>query len=235
MARIPFIVMFFLTMALGTLSHADIYKYVNENGVTIFTNVPEDNGSKKVISKEIPSPKIPGTRINVRDSDYYNDIIYSKSDKYNIEPSLIKAVITAESNWKPTAVSTKGAIGLMQLMPSTATDMLVNNPYDPEENIEGGTRYLRYLLDRFNGDVTLALAAYNSGPETVRKFGDVPPIAETRQYVKRVLSMYGGKTRYEDTSRTNSQENIYKVVYDNGTVLYTNTPFAYKQLKPEKF
>jgi len=220
MARIIFTVMFFLTIALGSLSHADIYKYVNENGITIFTNLPNDKDSKKVISEGTPRP-----RRNIRDSDDYNDIIYSTSDKYNIEPSLIKAVITAESNWQPTAVSTKGAIGLMQLMPSTATDMLVNNPYNPEENIEGGTKYLRYLLDIFNGDLTLALAAYNAGPQTVRKFGDVPPIPETQQYVKRVLAMYGGKMR------ESSPEIIYKVVYDNGTVLYTNTP----QPKPSKF
>lgn len=228
MARILFTVMFCLTMALGTLSHADIYKYVNENGTTIFTNIPDGNDAKKIISENTPRP-----RQTIRDTDYYNDIIYSKSDKYNLEPSLIKAVITAESNWKPTAVSTKGAIGLMQLMPSTATDMLVNNPYNPEENIEGGAKYLRYLLDRFNGDVTLALAAYNSGPETVRKFGNVPPIPETQQYVKRVLSMYGGKTRYGSASASyaNSPETIYKIVYDNGTVLYTNTP----QPKPAKF
>lgn len=228
MVKLIFTVMFFLATAIGTLSHADIYKYVNENGLTIFTNLPNDNDAKKIISEETPR-----SRKNIRGSDYYNDIIYSTSDKYNIEPSLIKAVITAESNWKPTAVSTKGAIGLMQLMPSTATDMLVSNPYDPEENIEGGTKYLRYLLDRFNGDMTLALAAYNSGPETVRKFGNVPPIRETQQYVKRVLSMYEGKTQYGSASASyaSSPETIYKVVYDNGTVLYTNTP----QPKPAKF
>src|SRR4030065_1134715 len=115
MARILFTVMFFITIVLGTLSHADIYKYVNENGITIFTNLPNDNDAEKIISEETPRP-----RRNIRNSDYYNDIIYSTSDKYNIEPSLIKAVITAESNWKPTAVSPKGAIGLMQLVPSTA-------------------------------------------------------------------------------------------------------------------
>ncbi|MBI5674792.1 MAG: lytic transglycosylase domain-containing protein [Nitrospirae bacterium] len=228
MDRILITVMFCLTMAMGTLSHADIYKYVNENGVTIFTNIPDDNDAKKVISEGTSR-----TARNIRDSNYYNDIIYSKSDKYNLEPSLIKAVITAESNWRPTAVSTKGAIGLMQLMPSTASDMLVNNPYDPEENIEGGAKYLRYLLDIFNGDLTLALAAYNAGPERVRKFGNVPPIPETKQYVKRVLSMYEGKTRYGSASASyaSSPETIYKVVYDNGTVLYTNTP----QPKPAKF
>lgn len=232
MARLFFIVVFSLTMALGTLSHADIYKYVNENGITIFTNIPSDNDLKNN-AKKVISENTPRAGRSIRNADYYNNIIYSKSDKYNLEPSLIKAVITAESNWKPAAVSPKGAIGLMQLMPSTASDMLVNNPYDPEENIEGGAKYLRYLLDIFNGDLTLALAAYNAGPERVKKFRDVPPIPETQQYVKRVLSMYGGKTQYGSASASyaSSPETIYKVVYDNGTVLYTNTP----QPKPTKF
>jgi len=232
MAKILFTVIFCLTMSLGTSSHADIYKYVNENGITIFTNIPDGSdaksNAKKVISEGASRPAR-----NIRDSNYYNDIIYSTSDKYNLEPSLIKAVITAESNWKPAAVSSKGAIGLMQLMPSTASDMLVNNPYDPEDNIKGGSKYLRYLLDIFNGDLRLALAAYNAGPETVRRFGGVPPISETQQYVKRVLSLYDGKTQYGSgrASYAENPETIYKVVYDNGTVLYTNTP----QPKPAKF
>jgi soluble lytic murein transglycosylase len=232
MARILCTVMFLLTITLGVSSHADIYKYVNENGITIFTNIPNGNDAGNNAKKAM-SENAPRTGRTVRNPDYYNDIIYSKSDKYKLEPSLIKAVITAESNWKPTAVSSKGAIGLMQLMPSTASDMLVRNPYDPEENIEGGSRYLRYLLDIFNGDLTLALAAYNAGPETVRRFGNVPPIAETQQYVKRVLSIYGGKTRFEsgNASYADNPDTIYKIVYDNGTVLYTNTP----QPRPAKF
>ena len=84
-------------------------------------------------------------------------------------------------------------MGLMQLMPSTANDMNVGNPFNPEENIEGGTRYLRYLIEKFNGNLTLAMAAYNSGPKTVERYGNVPPISETRQYVNRVFALYNGK------------------------------------------
>ncbi len=120
----------------------------------------------------------------------FRRIAFSKSRKYKIEPSLVYALIKVESNWDARALSRAGAKGLMQLMPSTAKEMDVKNPFDPEENIEGGIRYLRYLLDRFNGDVTLALAAYNAGPNKVRKFKGVPPIKETQRYVNRILSIY---------------------------------------------
>jgi soluble lytic murein transglycosylase-like protein len=123
----------------------------------------------------------------------YQRIIYSKADKYRIEPSLVSAVIKVESNWDAKAISHKGAMGLMQLMPSTAKEMNIKNPFDPEENIEGGTRYLRYLLDKFDGDINLALAAYNAGPGKIEKFRGIPPFKETKQYVKRILSIYNGE------------------------------------------
>ena len=120
----------------------------------------------------------------------YHRIINNKSDKYRIESSLLKAVITVESNWNSKAVSHAGAMGLMQLMPTTANDMNVTNPFNPEDNIDGGAKYLRYLLDKFNGNLSYALAAYNAGPTRVKRHRGIPPIKETQQYVKRVLSMY---------------------------------------------
>lgn len=117
-------------------------------------------------------------------------IVSVKSRKYKIEPSLIHSIIKVESNWNPDAVSRRGAKGLMQLMPDTARRMNVKNPFDPEENIEGGTRYLRYLLDKFDGDITLAVAAYNAGPRNIYKFKGVPPIKETKEYVKKIFSIY---------------------------------------------
>jgi soluble lytic murein transglycosylase-like protein len=125
--------------------------------------------------------------------EYYDKLVFSKSDKYNVEPSLVSAMIQVESNWNYKVVSRSGAIGLMQLMPATAKAMDVKDPLNPEENIEGGIKYLRYLLDRFNGDLTLAVAAYNAGPSRVRKYNGIPPIKETRQYVKRVLTIYNTK------------------------------------------
>jgi soluble lytic murein transglycosylase-like protein len=109
----------------------------------------------------------------------------------DLKPELVHAVIAAESAYDPRALSRKGAQGLMQLMPETARELGVREPYDPEENIGGGTLYLRRLLDRF-GELELALAAYNAGPTAVERHGDVPPYAETRTYVRRVLSLYDG-------------------------------------------
>lgn len=109
-----------------------------------------------------------------------------------LDPALVRAVVQAESGYNAGAVSTKGALGLMQLMPATAVEMAVASPFDPEENLRGGTRYLRALLERFGGDVILALAAYNAGPSTVERYGGVPPYPETVEYVRRVLSLWRG-------------------------------------------
>ncbi|MBI4681065.1 MAG: lytic transglycosylase domain-containing protein [Nitrospirae bacterium] len=225
--KIIFIIALLTFLTGWSLSFADIYKYVDENGVIHFTNTPENSQYKKIISESKPQPQ---SKKNVPNTAHYHQIVRSKSAKYNVEPSLVKAVIKTESNWDAAVVSQKGAMGLMQLMPSTANDMDVRNPFNPEENIEGGIRYLRYLLNKFDGDITLALAAYNAGPKTVEKFGSIPPIPETQQYVKQVLSIY------KNGSKSGSAPTIiYKVIYNNGTILYTNTPFPYEGYNLSKF
>lgn len=114
------------------------------------------------------------------------------SYQYGLDPDLIKAVIRVESNFNPRAVSNKGAIGLMQLLPSTAKLMGVKDPYDIKENIYGGCKYLKYLLEEFSGDLKLALAAYNSGKEKVLQYKGIPPYKETIDYVKKIMNIYNG-------------------------------------------
>ncbi|MCK5503736.1 MAG: lytic transglycosylase domain-containing protein [Thermodesulfovibrionia bacterium] len=212
--------------ASGAVSYADIYKYTDENGTSYFTNTPQDNVYRKTTTvgrKAISRPES-----KTQSNKYYDQIIESKSLKYNIRPSLINAVITVESDWDPEAISKKGAIGLMQLMPSTAKDMQIENPFDPEENIEGGTRYLRYLLNRFNEDINLALAAYNAGPGLVERFGGIPSISETKNFVKKVISI----SKDNDHAKT---PRIYKVTYEDGSTIFTNTPFPYMKYKLSSF
>jgi soluble lytic murein transglycosylase-like protein len=157
-------------------------------------------------------------------------IIESEAKKQGVEPALIKAVIHVESNFDAGAISYAGAQGLMQLMPDTVAYLRLNDPFDPEENIEGGTRHLRYLLRRFNGDLSLTLAAYHAGAETVQRHGKIPPIQQTRSYVEKVLRLY---QKYSGTSVRNRL--IYEGERSNGAVLYTNHPERYPQVIFQKF
>jgi soluble lytic murein transglycosylase-like protein len=180
----------FLLISFLQTSHADIYRYEDEEGIVHFTDAPTDRRFK-IFMRDIKKDKQLRTLLRMSRSvnpAEYDHIIKSSSDKYGVSTSLIKAVIQAESGYNPNAVSHKGASGLMQLMPGTAKSLKVSNRFDPKDNVDGGVKYLRFLLDTFKGDVSLALAAYNAGLGKVAKFGGIPPYAETRNYVNKVLS-----------------------------------------------
>ncbi len=172
----------------GTSAFSDIYCYTDENGVRHFSNTRRDTRYRAFLRPR--SKKHPLNKINKTKTKRYNDIIHLAAEKFQVDKSLIKAVIKAESDFDHRAVSCKGAQGLMQLMPETAQRLKITDPFDPKENVLGGTRYLSLLLKRFDDDKTLALAAYNAGPEVVESHRSVPPYKETTTFVKRVLAYY---------------------------------------------
>jgi soluble lytic murein transglycosylase len=217
MAKTLYIATFLLCFG-WSISSAEIYRFVDKRGVIHYTNIPSGKKFKKIsATKTTRVKRYAGKKSLAQKPLYYSHIVDNTSRKYNLEPSLINAIIKVESNWNSTAVSHKGAQGLMQLMPYTAKNLNVKNPFNPQENIEGGAKYVRMLLDKFNGDIPLALAAYNAGPKKIEKFRGIPPIPETRQFVDRVLALY------DDNRISGSVSPIHKVKLQNGTTLYTNT------------
>jgi soluble lytic murein transglycosylase-like protein len=183
--------LFLFLISSAGISFADIYKYEDSEGVIHFTDAPTDRRFK-IFMRDIAKDKRLRTNFGLgrvsRNPAEFDQIINSCATEFGVDKSLVKAVIHAESGYNPNAVSSKGAAGLMQLMPATAHDLKVANSFNPTDNIRGGVRYLKFLLNTFKGDVTLALAAYNAGLGNVAKHGGVPPYEETRNYVSKVLS-----------------------------------------------
>jgi len=167
-----------------------IYQYVDRKGVIHFTNVPTSPRYK-----QMRGPRTFAHFTPTRLSPALHRTITQTSRAYRLHPALVRAVIQAESAYDPYARSAKGAMGLMQLMPETAWSLKVANPYDPKQNIAGGVRHLRYLLDRFGGNLELALAAYHAGETRVSRESRVPRISETRQYVRKVIRFYRSSKR----------------------------------------
>ena len=175
--------------------HADIYKYVDKHGRVTLTDRPTNNNHIRLVKTwkgwvEQPKTAYSSAEFHKNVKKFKPTVDYA-AKKYNLPSSLVHAVIIAESAYNPTAVSRAGAVGLMQLMPGTAKRYGVKDRKNPYENIHGGSRYLRDLLNMFNNDLTLALAAYNAGEGAVKKYGNkVPPYAETQNYVKKVRAFY---------------------------------------------
>jgi soluble lytic murein transglycosylase-like protein len=168
---------------------ADIFLYVDKEGVMHFSNAPTHN-RYRVYMKERAGHPAEVEKIAKPDTDKYDHLISESCGLHGVDFALVKAIIRAESCFDPYAISSKGAEGLMQLMPETSKKLNVANPFDPHENIKGGVKYLKYLLDRFNSDLRLSLAAYNAGETTVAQVNGVPNYRETKSYVAEVLRYY---------------------------------------------
>lgn len=224
MKRLCSVVLFLPVLVLSAAVSAEIYVYVDKDGVSHYTNVPASNRYKPMRLRQLNTPgtSAPGQdrqgfrRAAPRNPARYDHHIRQAALSQMLDPLLIKAIIQAESNFDQYAVSKSGAQGLMQLMPETAKRMRVVNPFDPMENIYGGTRYFRHLLNAYEGDLALSLAAYNAGPNRVAKNGPVPRIRETREYVDRVIQFYRSYQQNPRTSVSISDNiNVRKLVTVN--------------------
>jgi soluble lytic murein transglycosylase len=218
-------------LALAPVVSADaaVYVYVDAEGTAHFTDAPT-----KPYFRRLPAFGLP-RGVNLA-RGHYADLINQIGEEEGVDPNLVRAIIRAESNFDPYAVSRKGAQGLMQLMPGTAGRYAVENAFDPEANIRGGVRYLRYLRDMFAGRLTLALAAYNAGEHVVLRYNGIPPYTETRQYVDRVLGFYGrdglgaeaagsaGTTRSQAVPVAPSSPRVFRGIGADGTPVFTNLP-----------
>jgi soluble lytic murein transglycosylase-like protein len=182
-----------LLWASTVAAHPRIYSYVDSDGMRHYTDAPDDIRYRLLIL--LPRDRTAsGDRYDLMllaKAGQYDSIIESAAISTSVEPNLLRAVIVVESGFNSHAVSKRGAVGLMQLMPATATRFGVSNLFDPRQNVHAGARYLKFLIDRFGQNVKLALAAYNAGEEAVdRNGGRIPPFSETMAYVPRVLKIY---------------------------------------------
>ncbi len=157
----------------------------------------------------------------------YNEIIKTIADKHGVEAPLIHSIIKAESNYNTNALSPKGAVGLMQLMPETARKYGVTNPYNPEDNIEGGVKYLKDLIKVYSGKTELVLAAYNAGQEAIKKYGGIPPYPETRNYIEKVKN-YGYRKSF-----IRHRTKIYTYYDKSGRAVFTNNRYLYLMNKKD--
>ncbi|HWM76939.1 MAG TPA: lytic transglycosylase domain-containing protein [Methylomirabilota bacterium] len=195
---------------------SSLYRLVDEDGVTHFTNAPTDPRFRRIGA-------LSGTaqgwlRLPEAVRARFGEEIREVAARHGVAADLVEAVIRVESAFNPRAVSNKGAQGLMQLMPRTASSLGVRDAFDPRENIDGGVRHLRYLLDRYPGNVPLALAAYNAGEKAVDHYGGIPPYAETQQYVQKILGPGGAG------SGRGVRNVVYRYTETDGTITLTNIP-----------
>jgi soluble lytic murein transglycosylase-like protein len=196
---------------------AEVYRLKAPDGTVHFTNAPTDPQYRRLSGAT--GSEAGWLRLPKGDTRPYLHEITEASNRYGVPDRLVTAVIRAESGFNPHAVSRKGAQGLMQLMPATASGLGVRNSFDPRENIHGGVRHLRALIDRFPGNLPLAIAAYNAGEKAVLTYGGIPPYPETQDYVGKVMRFYG-----VPQSGGTPQTQIFQTISRDGTVTYSNIP-----------
>lgn len=212
------------SLALPPAGWAETFRLVAPDGTVHFTNVPTDPSYRRLgIAPSEPS----GTQIGwlrlpqpANGAARYLAEIRDAAARHGVPEQLVSALIRVESAFNPRAVSHKGAQGLMQLMPGTAAMLGVRNSFDPRENIEGGVRHLRGLMERFGGDLPLVLAAYNAGENAVLRYRGIPPYPETQDYVRKVLGYYGSAASREPAPAVPTLRRIEQ----DGTIVYTNVP-----------
>jgi hypothetical protein len=203
-------------------SQQRFYNYEDENGTQVYTNLPpvhnvfnlKIKGSVPVVEPPPPAKK----------EETYNAIIEKYATDFRLDPSLIHSIIATESGFNAKAVSPKGARGLMQLMPATAQRLGVSNSFDPEQNIQGGVKHFRSLMDSFNNDLELSLAAYNAGENLVQRLGRVPEIRETKDYVQSVTARYGKKTVQTQEQEGEKHPPAIRFIDESGVLHLTNIP-----------
>jgi soluble lytic murein transglycosylase-like protein len=223
-------------------ARAQLSYYVDDQGnVVVYTNdnapqarkasaekAPGDKAEKGSVASELnrntatlraanSAPAAPSLG-----ADVLHQLVQETAQKHNVDPNLVSAVISTESNWNTSAISRKGAQGLMQLVPETAQHFGVYNSFDPAQNVDAGVRYLSMLLDRYNGDLPKALAAYNAGPRVVDRWGGVPDYRETREYVRKVTSTYFQPGSDHKSPWRAAPKPIYRTTTDDGRILFTN-------------
>lgn len=207
--------------------YAQIASYVDERGKVTFINTDSPSLRRSPMSANSTRSRStaydPYTTVATVPPDPLDRIVHEAAERHNLDPVLVKAVIETESGWNPKAVSRKGALGLMQLVPTTAGKYGVYNAFDPAQNVNGGARYLRTLLDRYHGDLEKTLAAYNAGEGAVERFGGVPNYPETRAYVQKVRNYYFRPGSGRDPKLWNPPKPpVRRVVDELGRVVFTN-------------